>query len=420
MNKIEKIVYDAVKSNPKIKLALRNIYQDFFDLLPDRPNWSAFPIIVKEGYFFGFHDVSPFSEDEKFLLSNRLEIPETPLLMPVKGDRLTVGYWINNFKHFIPVKKTLSWNYHKGCRLQWLGRSNTEFIFNDYIDNRICSVIYSISNKEFHKIDYPIDVVSHDGRYATSFSYERLNKYMPGYGYIYKDKPFFEDKDSSKTGIFIVDLKKNTQTLIVSLKQLVGIDHEKTMDGANHYVTHSEFSPDDERIAFLHRWTFNDTNKRYTRLITCKLDGSDIQVSKTSGMVSHYVWDSKHGILAYCRVDGKDGHYIFTDYKLNNVYLATSLLNSDGHQSFIPQKDMFITDTYPDKHRHAMLYIVNILNGKVKKIADLKSPKKFQSRVAEKHWACDLHPRVSPKGTYVCFDSVHTGHRALCFMKIKR
>ncbi len=35
-----------------------------------------------------------------------------------------------------------------------------------------------------------MDTVSYDGKYATGFSYERLTRYMPGYGYVHSDEPF--------------------------------------------------------------------------------------------------------------------------------------------------------------------------------------------------------------------------------------
>ena len=416
MNKIEKVVYDLVKSNPQLKLFLRNTYQSFFDLLPEKDNWSKNEIVEKKGYYFGFHDKSPFSFDECYILANKLEIP---LRMPKEGDSLIVGYWNKDFSKYIEVSKTYAWNYHKGCRLQWIGDNSKQFIFNNIVDGRLGAAIASVGNKSLRTINYPIDTVSHDGRYATSFSYERLNRYMPGYGYCYHDEPYFEENESDNTGLFLVDIEKNTRELIVSLKNLAEIQPEDTMKDAHHYVTHTEFSPDDERIAFLHRWTYEDPDKRYTRLITCKLDGTDIQISKTSGMVSHYDWDEKHGILAYCQVNGIDGHYVFSDYKMNDPQRVAPMLNSDGHQSYVPNSECFVTDTYPDKRRHAKLYLCDIKKGTSELIADLKSPKKFQSPDVYTHWACDLHPRVSPSGKYVCFDSVHSEERSLCIMKIE-
>lgn len=415
MNKIEKVVYDLVKSNPQLKSFLRNTYQSIFDLLPEKDNWSKNEIIEKKGYYFGFHDKSPFSFDECYILANKLEIP---LRMPKEGDSLIVGYWNKDFSKYVAISKTYAWNYHKGCRLQWLGDNSKQFIFNNIVDDKLGATIASVDDKSLRTISYPIDTVSHDGRHATSFSYERLNRYMPGYGYCYHDEPYFEESESDNTGLFLVDIEKNTRKLIVSLKTLSEIQSEDTMKDAHHYVTHTEFSPDDERIAFLHRWTYEDPDKRYTRLITCKLDGTDIQISKTSGMVSHYDWDEQHGILAYCQVNGIDGHYVFSDYKMNDPKRVAPKLNSDGHQSYVPGSGCFVTDTYPDKRRHAKLYLCDIKKGTSELIADLKSPKTFQSPNVYTHWACDLHPRVSPKGKYVCFDSVHDGERSLCVMKI--
>lgn len=415
MNKIEKLVYDLVKSNPRLKSIIRNTYQSFFDLLPDKDNWSQSDIIVKEGYFFGFHDKSPISYNEKYVLANKLNIS---LRMPNQEDSLIVGYWDDNFSSYVEVAKTYAWNYHKGCRLQWLGDNTHLFIFNNLVEGKLGATIYDINKKELKDICFPIDTTSHNGNFATGFSYERLNRYMPGYGYCYCDEPFFEENESQNTGLFMIDLVKNTRQLIISLKELAEIRPDDTMKNAHHYVTHTEFSPDDERIAFLHRWTYEDPDKRYTRLITCKLDGSDVKVSETSGMVSHYVWDEKHGILAYCQVNGVDGHYIFPNYKMNYPMRVAQDLNSDGHQSYVKGTDLFVTDTYPDKRRHAKLYLCSTNGASSKIIADLKSPKKYQSPTLYKHWACDLHPRVSPSGKYVCFDSVHSGERSLCIMKI--
>ncbi len=416
MNKIEKLIYDLVKSNPKLKSTIRNIYQSFFDLLPDKDNFSIDPIIVKEGYFFGFHDISPFSIDEKYVLSNKLEIP---LRMPTSKDPLTVGYWDEDLNIFTPVKQTFAWNYHKGCRLQWLGQRSDKFIYNDIVDGHLGSSIYTITDKSIRNVDYPIDTVSPNGKYATSFSYERLNRYMPGYGYICKDEPYFDEPESDKTGLFLIDLEKNERKLIVTLNELAQTNSDRTMIGAHHYVTHTKFSQDSERLAFLHRWTYDNPDKRYSRLITCKLDGSDIQISATTGMVSHYDWDSECGILAYCQVNGVDGHFVFNDYRMKTCKRVAICLNSDGHQSYVHGSNKFITDTYPDKRRHAKLYLGDIDSDNVKLLADLKSPKKFQSPTLNMHWACDLHPRVSPSDKYICFDSVHTGVRSFCIMSLE-
>jgi hypothetical protein len=51
-------------------------------------------------------------------------------------------------------------------------------------------------------------------------------------------------------------------------------------------------------------------------------------------------------------------------------------------------------------------------------VARLKSPKAFASLSQYKHWSCDLHPRWNRNGTMLCFDSTHTGQRALCTLSL--
>lgn len=418
MNKIEKIVYDLVKNNPKLKFALRNIYQSFYDLIPDRSNWFADEIITKEGFFYGFHDLSPFSYDDDRILCNRLLIP---LRMPEKNDELCVGFFDSNDFTYHEIGKTKTWNYHKGCRLQWAGIKQKDYvIYNNAHDDKMVSILHCIGDEKEEIVPYPIDTVSPDGQYATTFSYQRLEKFMPGYGYHYSDEAFLDNPFPNETGLFLVDLKMKTRKLIISLKQLANLSCEKSMEGAYHYVTHTQFSPDGDKIAFLHRWAKEDPLNRKTRLITCSIDGSDIHISNTSGMVSHFNWNSRGEIVAYCQIDGIDGHYLFSDYTLKETKRIAPMLNSDGHQSFFPQSNLFITDTYPDNRRYSKIYIVDTSNNTARKIVDVKSFKKFQSPNIYKHWACDLHPRVSSSGRFISFDSVYSGERAFCIMKTNK
>lgn len=411
MNKLEKLVYDLLKSNPTLKGKVRDIYQSVFDLLPDKENFFTNDIIIKENHFFGFHDVNPVQN--RYMLDNKLYIP---LRMPSKYDELGVGFWNLDDDIYTEVDRTITWNYHKGCRLQWLGNSKEKFIYNYLVNRKLGSKIYSIHDKTFSELHFPIDSISPDSHYATTFSYGRLEKFMPGYGYAYGDNDYIGKRAPNETGLFIIDLNNDSAKLIISLKKLCEMSPNDSMINANHFVTHTEFSPDGQRIAFLHRWTYDDPNQRFSRLITCKLDGSDIHISPTSGMVSHYVWDSKHGILAYCQIDGIDGHFLFSDYTMLSYRRVAKNLNSDGHQSFIPDSDYFVTDTYPDRRRYANIYLVNIKTDETKLIVSAKSPKKYQTRDPYNNIACDLHPRIT--GDMLCFDSVHTGNRAICLMKI--
>lgn len=414
MNKIEFFVYQRVKNNYIVKNLLRNIYQGFFDVLPRQASWFSISPIVREGYFFGFHDLDPFSQNPDKLLANRLLIP---LRMPTQTDSLEVGYLGGKqFSEWHPLGETLAWNYHKGCRLQWLDAGSV--IYNVYEQSRLGARVVSLDGKLIRQLNWAIDTVAPNGRMATSFSYGRLQRNMPGYGYVFDDDDMvLEEYAPASTGLFLIDLETGKRELLLDLQTIASFQHESSMDGKMHFVTHTEFSYDNRYVSFLHRW-YKGTS-RNTRLIVYDLHTHKMMASPTSGMVSHYAWNRKNGIVAYCRVENVDSHVYFSSPDmLHWKRCAYPRLNSDGHQHFV-DNDWFLVDTYPDKWRHVKLYLVNVKSDEVRLLADVDSPKRFVSPSEQKHWKCDLHPRCSADGKWACFDSVHTGQRSLCIMPLQ-
>jgi len=414
MNKLEAFVYQRVKNNYLLKNAVRNIYQGFYDLLPNYPSWFQNPPVVLEDCFFGFHDVTPFSRDNGMLLGCRLTIP---LRMPTKDDVLEVGYSTGEDYHqWHPLGETRAWNYHKGCRLQWL--DDAHIIYNTCEGGGLNATICDVASGEKRLVSWPIDSVSADGRLATSFSYGRLEQLMPGYGYaVGDDEAHLDLLTTADTGLYLIDLAKNERRLLVSLQQLSDLQAEGRMADTYHFVTHTEFSPDGRYVAFLHRW-YKGTFKG-TRLVVIDLQTNELHISPTTGMVSHYVWNARNGIVAYCRMEDIDSHVYFSDPTMHQwKRCGYPQLNSDGHHHFIDD-DTFVVDTYPDKYRHIRLWKVSLSTDEVTLLADVKSQKQFVNPDDAHNWKCDLHPRVSLDGTLVSFDSTHTGHRSLCVMRLK-
>ena len=419
MNKIERIVYDCVKSSPALKFFIRNIYQTAFDLLPHPQNQFAYSYCYKEGFFFGFHDCSPFSDDDTKLLANHTTIP---LRMPKEGETLEVGYFDldkdGQMKEFHPLGQSAAWNYHKGCRLQWCGNNN-RIIFNTAIDGIAVSKIVNLDGTEECTIPFPIDTVSSDGTFATSFNYERLNILMPGYGYEHCTGNSYINENSPKnTGLFLVNLQTQESQLLLSLKELANsLPKELNAHLYKHYVTHSEFSLDGRYISFLHRWIGDDYRKRHSRLIVYDRTTSQWTALPTNDMVSHYIWNSKNQIIAYCTVKEGNGHVCFQIPGNTYERILPEVMNDDGHQTMLTD-EVFATDIYPDRRRMASIFLVDKEHQERKRIVYVYSPKAFQTKDFHKHIACDLHPRISPSGKYICFDTVFTGNRSLCVMKI--
>jgi len=219
MNIIEKTVYNFVKNNPVIKNKIRDVYQGLYDFLPRKKTYSRSDLFIKEGFFLGFHDIQPFSKGNLFVLGNKVDID---LKMPSPNDAMSIGYFNfdeSGFGDYNEVGTTFSWNYHKGCRLQWCGRESKDIVYNYYDKEKqqLSSIKFIWNSKEHVLINWPIDTVNSDGNLASSFSYERLEKCMPGYGYCFSDQDSFVTEGMPfKTGLFIIDLNKNERVLLYS------------------------------------------------------------------------------------------------------------------------------------------------------------------------------------------------------------
>ena len=212
----------------------------------------------------------------------------------------------------------------------------------------------------------------------------------------------------------------NTKQLIISINKLAETVSEEYKTDFLHYVTHSEFSPDGRYVSFLHRWIDKggDVMKRWTRIVIYDFQTNQLIILPSQMSGSHYVWNTSNQIIASCIINGKSCHVLFDMNDINNYQtVSANILNSDGHQSFITNTT-FVTDTYPNRYRMANLLKVDIQTGQVDLLASLYSPKKYQTKDFKCHIACDLHPRVSYSGKYLCWDSPRTGKRAIYLMKL--
>ena len=158
----------------------------------------------------------------------------------------------------------------------------------------------------------------------------------------------------------------------------------------------------------LYRW-FNGQRK-YTRLITCNIDGTDMYLLSDEDMVSHCFWKNNSSILAFeNKKKSGPGYYLMKD-KTNEYIHCWPQFSNDGHPSYSPDGSMIVTDSYPDKTRVAS---INLMDGDEKKkestiIARVFAPFKYDNDTR-----CDLHPRWNHAGDKVCFDSVFEGHRGM-------
>ena len=100
------------------------------------------------------------------------------------------------------------------------------------------------------------------------------------------------------------------------------------------------------------------------------------------------------------------------DQSNDYTILDEEVFSENGHPSY-SNEGLIITDTYPNRYRVQSLIQYNDINKEYEVLAKLKAPFSFTGGVK-----CDLHPRWDRSGRNICFDSAHTGKRALCTLNL--
>lgn len=371
---------------------------------------------VTEGplnHFFGYYDKSPWNKSGEFILSLETDIynsqPQDHDIAKVGIIRVSDGKWVE-------VASTKAWNWQQGAMLQWYPEDYENLIiFNDREENSFIARIVSISSKkEVHRLLLPIYAIDPKERYALSLNFARLHRTRPGYGYAGVEDKWEKDLHPSEDGIYRIDLKTGDYKLIISIEQIYMTDTDESMLNVEHWFNHIQISPNGERFAFLHRWRRVDGGF-WTRLITSNPDGSDIKIL-SRGLVSHYDWKDNSHILAWTRFQNEDaGFFLIEDKTGRYIQVGKGKLTQDGHCSYSPCRTFILTDTYPDPRNFRTLILYRESTDERIDLAKFYAPPELIGPVR-----CDLHPRWSRDGRYICIDSAHEGDRQLYIIPLEK
>lgn len=416
MNKVERLVYNFVKSNPRLKMRVRDAYQAVCDVLPVRRNRTAYPVTVREGFFYGFHDKCPWSADDRYLLAHRALIP---LRMPHADDLLEVGFFEgDSADNFRAVGRTRAWNWHQGAQLQWLGYDGL-IAFNDFDGKGHVTRVVNRGGEVERILPRPIAALTPDGTWALSYSFARLRGTPHGYAYANGVDAEADRLVPERDGLWRVETATGRAQRLFTVAEIARIQPDPTMDGAFHYFSHCQFSPSGRRFKFFHRWTV-DANRQWTRMFSADLDGGRLHLFPTSGMVSHVGWRDDDHVVAYARtVESGEAYYEFADQSATVDVIGMESFTSDGHPSFSQDGRWMLTDTYADRFRRRFLILYDTAERRRYNLAMFYSPKAFAGVSIADHLQCDFHPRWSRGNRQLCFDSAHTGTRALCTLTLE-
>lgn len=369
-------------------------------------------------YFFGYYDKSPWDASGRYMLCMRAKDtwsnPD-----PLGSAEILLIDTKDNYKTKV-LATTNTWNVQQGCMAQWLGPDfKSRILYNDIRDGKYCSVILDLSTLNERVLPMPCYTVSADGKIALSLDFSRLHSLRLGYGYAALPEKTKNIPLPDTTAIWKMDLETGVVTDLLKYTDFAKFQprHEMLVPDSVHKVNHLMLSPNGKRFMVLYRW-FNG-HRKYTRLITCNVDGSDMFLLSDDDMVSHCYWKNDEEIIAFERKkEFGPGYYLMKDRTKEWTHIWPQLSN-DGHPSYCPaDNNLVVFDTYPSRSRIQELKIgldTDTSGESVKTIAKVFAPFRYDNDTR-----CDLHPRWRRDGKAVCFDSVFEGHRGLYVVGLEK
>lgn len=371
-------------------------------------------------YFFGYYDKSPWDASGRYMLCMRATDTwsEPDPLDEAEIVLFDLNFSIKDKDYCKILAKTHTWNVQQGCMAQWLGPTfDKEIIYNDIRDGSYCSVILNVFSKEERVIPMPVYSVSQDGRTALTLDFSRLHNLRLGYGYSALPEKTSGISLPDTNCIWRISLETGDCSGILKYTDFACFQTRQEMleECAVHKVNHIMLSPNGQRFMVLYRWFCGQ--RKYTRLITCNIDGTDMYVLSDDDMVSHCYWKNDNEIIAFERKrEIGNGYFLMKDktQEWKHIWLK---IDNDGHPSYSPtDNNLVVFDTYPSRTRIQEVRICrdNDVDGNdLRVIAKVFSPFKYDNETR-----CDLHPRWSRDGKSICFDGVFEGHRGLYVVKL--
>ena len=367
-------------------------------------------------FFFGYYDKCPWDMSGRYILCMRAKDTWTKADPLGKIDILRID--TTGADATLVLATSHCWNVQQGCMAQWLGPDyKSKIIYNDIRNGKYVSVVLEIETRKETVFQKPVYTVSTDGKIALSLDFSRLHNLRPGYGYAEIPETTKGIPLPDSTAVWKIDLESGSVTELLKYTDFVRFQPRPEMkeEGSVHKVNHLILSPNGKRFMVLYRWFCGQ--RKYTRLITCDIDGKDMYLLSDDDMVSHCYWKNDSEILGFERKKkGGPGYYLMKDKTQEWTHLWPKLSN-DGHPSYSPvDNNIVVFDTYPNKYRIQEVKVANdqdVLGNEISVIAKFFAPFKYDNDTR-----CDLHPRWSRDGNKVCVDAVFEGHRGLYEIQI--
>ncbi|AVM52293.1 hypothetical protein JN06_02264 [Bacteroides zoogleoformans] len=414
MASIEQKINYQLNKYPAIKKVIKRIYQLGCYAVSKKIKSQGNIVKVspnEEGeFFFGYYDKTPWDATMRYMLCMKAkdtwsEPDPIGIAEIIRIDTTT--------KTAVTLATTNCWNVQQGCMAQWMGPDfKSRILYNDLRDGKYCSVILDVNTFQERVLPMPVYTLSADGKTALGLDFSRLHSLRLGYGYAELPEVTKGVALPDTPAVWKMDVETGEVVELLKYIDFANFQPRPEMqeEGSVHKVNHLMLSPNGKRFMVLYRWFCGQ--RKYTRLVTCNVDGTDMYVLSDDDMVSHCYWKNDEEIIAFERKkEFGPGYYLMKDKTQEWTHIWPQLSN-DGHPSYCPTENhLVVFDTYPSRSRVQELKLgldTDTTGESVKVIARVFSPFKYDNNTRN-----DLHPRWRQDGKAVCFDSVFEGRRGL-------
>ena len=355
-------------------------------------------------YFHGFYNIQPWDAKERYFFCHKVDYMDR---MPGPKDKAVIGIVDMQTYEYLPLDETYAWNFQLGCLAHWVG--DRELIYNVRNENGFASVILDVFSGKKRSMPQQVYTVSSDGKYALGYDFARSYPLVPGYSYAGVPYNLHRRLMPDDEGIMRLDIEAGKSEMLLSYKEIAERYWIDEMEGNPLYLGRLLYNKSNTRIIFSFR--FLHGNQRYTNLITCNTDGSQMyQLVDFYAEVAHFDWCGDGYLLAWSKMPGTENRCfnLIKDHEGTFQPVGKGVLTVDGHCSYSPDGKTFLMDTFPqpDGKLHLILYDIE-----TEEKTELGRFRTFNEPMGDLR--CDLHPCWNRSGGMISFDSVHEGKRGV-------
>lgn len=397
-------------------------------------------------YFFGFHDLTPWSPDNTRVLLHRVD-PEIREL-PRPDHQAEIVLWSPGDNSVEVIGETTTWNFQQGARAMWVpGRGNT-VLFNRRVGDAPGAEMVDLDSGERRILPHAIGDIAPCGRYGFAPNYARLGKLWAAYGYAGFDDPSVDIAQPDNDGLWRIDLESGTRELAFSIQDLIAAAGGSIAPDVNAFVTHVLFNPEGSRIVFMLRF-FSKDHALYSLIYSARSDGSDLRFLAQE-KISHFDWTSEDHIVLWMRKAAKGlaaarksgllaspfvrplvnlarrfkgrlkGKMLNESYFMvptdggEKTPFMRGILPADGHPMISADRRWMIVDEYPRGNGDTPLMLVDMATQTRQDVMV------FQHDVGSDNsdLKCDLHPRWDRSGALVGVDASENGRRRFTIVDV--